>query len=80
MRVPVSKWGNSLALRIPRSVAEDSRIKQGSVVEVTVVKGRLVVAPVSAPRYTLKRLLAGLTKSNRHPEVDTGGPVGRESW
>jgi len=80
MRASVRKWGNSLALRIPRSVAEDSRIKQGSVVELTVVKGRLVVSPLPAPRYTLKELLAGVTKANRHPETDTGSPVGRESW
>ncbi len=80
MRVPVRKWGNSLALRIPKSVAEDSRIKQGSVVEVSVVRGRLVVSPVATPRYTLKQLLAAVTKANRHTETDTGGPVGRESW
>ncbi len=80
MRASVRKWGNSLALRIPKSVAEDSLIKQGSVVELTVVRGRLVVSPLSAPRYSLKELLAGVTKSNRHPETDTGSPVGRESW
>ncbi len=80
MRVPVKKWGNILALRIPRSVAKNSQIKQGSVVEMSVVKGRLVVSPVSAPRYTLKQLLAGVTKANRHAEMDTGRPVGRESW
>ena len=80
MRVPVRKWGNSLALRIPRSVAEDSRIKQGSVVEISVVKGRLVVSPVSAPGYTLKQLLGGVTRANRYSETDTGGRAGRESW
>ena len=80
MRVPVRKWGNSLALRIPKSVAEDSRIKQGSVVELSVVRGKLVVSPVSTPRYALRQLLAALTKANRHPETDTGRPVGRESW
>lgn len=80
MRASVRKWGNSLALRIPSSVAEDSRISQGSVVELTVVRGRLVVSPLSAPRYTLKELLAGITKRNRHAETDTGSATGRESW
>jgi antitoxin MazE len=56
MRVPVRKWGNSLALRIPKSAAEDSRIKQGSVVEVSVVRGRLVVSPVSMPKYNLRQV------------------------
>jgi len=65
MRVSVKRWGNSLALRIPSSVAEDTRIKDGSVVEVSVVRGRLGVAPVVSPRYTLKQLLARVTRANR---------------
>ena len=80
MRVPVRKWGNSLALRIPVSVAEDCRIRYGSVVEISVVRGRLVVRPVTSRRYSLKRLLAGVTKTNRHAETATGGAAGRESW
>ena len=80
MRVLVKKWGNSLALRIPKSVAEDSRIKYGSVVEVSVVRGRVVISPVATHRYTLRQLLSGVTKANRHAETDTGGAVGRESW
>ena len=80
MRVSVRKWGNSLALRIPKSIATDSRINHGSVVEVSVVRGKLVVAPLPSPRYTLDQLLKGVTKRNRHSETDTGTPVGRESW
>jgi len=80
MRVPVRKWGNSLALRIPKSVAEDTSIKQGTVVEVSVVKGKLVVSPLVGRRYSLKQLLAAVTRANRHPETDTGEAVGRESW
>ncbi len=80
MRASVRKWGNSLALRIPHSVAEDSRITQGSVVELTVVRGRLVVSLLTGPRFTLKGLLARVTEANRHPETDTGSATGRESW
>ena len=80
MRVSVKKWGNSLALRIPSSVAEDTQIKYGSVVEVAVVRGRLVVTPVVSPRHTLKRLLAGVTRANRHGEIGTGERLGKESW
>ncbi len=79
MRVPVRKWGNSLALRIPKAVAEDSRIQYGSVVEVSVVKGKMIVAPVATPRFSLEQLLARVTKKNRHAEVETGAPVGREA-
>ena len=80
MRVAVRKWGNSLALRIPKAVAVDSKIKQGSLVEVSVAKGKLVVTPVSQQSFSLAQLLAGVTKRNLHAEVDTGGPAERESW
>ena len=80
MKVAVQKWGNSLALRIPRSLASDSRIRRGSVVEVSVVKGRLVVTSVPERTYRLEDLVAGITRKNRHPEVDRGPAVGREEW
>ena len=80
MKVVVRKWGNSLALRIPKSVATDSRIEQGSRVEVSVIRGRQAVTPVAERSYRLDQLLEGVTKKNRHAEVDTGAPVGLGSW
>jgi hypothetical protein len=47
---------------------------------VSVVRGRLVVTPVVSPRHTLKQLLARVTLSNRHAEIETGGRLGKESW
>ncbi len=80
MRVAVRKWGNSLAVRIPKSAASDTRIKQGSVVEVSVARGKLVVTPVSEAPLTLRDLLRRVTKANLHGEVETGEAVGREAW
>ena len=80
MRVSVQKWGNSLALRIPKAVAEESQIAQGSLVELRLRKGELVVKPLAKPSYTLDELLAGVTDDNLHAEVDTGMPTGREVW
>jgi antitoxin MazE len=80
MRVQVQKWGHSLALRIPRSFAVESRIEQGSVVELSLVDGKLVVAPVSKSAYSLDELLAGVTRQNIHGEVDTGAATGKETW
>ncbi len=80
MRVAVRKWGNSLALRIPKSVASDSRIDQGSLVEVSVEKGAMIVKPVTAQKYSLKQLLSRIKQSNLHRETRTGAAVGRESW
>lgn len=79
MRVAVRKWGNSLALRIPKALAEDSRIGSGSEVELTLERGRLVVTTVP-PTVTLDTLLAAVTDENRHGVVPTGLPVGREAW
>lgn len=80
MKVQIQRWGNSLALRIPKSFAVESKIEQGSVVEVSLDRGRIVVKPVTDVDYTLDELLAGVTKRNLHAEVDTGGAAGKEVW
>lgn len=80
MKTRVQKWGNSLALRIPRPFARETAVRAGAIVELSVVDGKLVVAPVGRERPTLRRLLAGVTRSNRHREIDTGAAAGRESW
>ena len=80
MRVRVQKWGNSLALRIPKPFAEDAGVREGTVVGLSVSEGRLVAAPLRARKTHLKDLLAKVTKANLHDEVDTGPPVGREVW
>lgn len=79
MRAPVRRWGNSLALRIPKALAERSRLSEGTEVDLAVEGGRLVVTPV-APAPSLAELLARVTDENRHAEVATGRPVGREAW
>lgn len=80
MRVQIQKWGNSLALRIPKPFAEDAAVKEGTVVDLSVSKGKVVAAPVRKKRTTLKQLLARVKKGNLHGEVDFGPSVGRESW
>lgn len=79
MRLRVQKWGNSLALRIPKSVAQDSGIETGSSVELRLVDGSLLVTPIRTS-FDLAELLAGVTDANLHEEVDPGGAVGREAW
>jgi antitoxin MazE len=80
MDTTVQKWGNSLALRIPLSLAKDIHLHQGSVVGVTIIGGKMVVKPRRQRHYTLAKLLRGITKENRHAEVDWGGRVGQEVW
>ena len=80
MRVALARWGNSLAVRIPKSVVEDAGLAEGSEANISVVGGKIVMTPLAAPRYPLDRLLAGVTTDNLHAEVDTGVALGRESW
>ena len=80
MRARVQKWGNSLALRIPRSFAIEAGLSQDSPVELKLEKGRIVITPVTVGEPRLEDLLAAVTPENIHAEVDSGDAVGREVW
>jgi len=80
MLTHIKKWGNSLALRIPQSVAREIGLNQDSSVEIALIDGKLVVAPVVKRKLTLEKLLAQVTDENIHREIYTGAPVGREIW
>jgi antitoxin MazE len=80
MHATIQKWGNSLALRIPKAVARDTHLESGSIVNLNVQQGKVVLEPVRKPKYRLEDLLEGVTKKNIHPSIDMGPPVGREVW
>jgi antitoxin MazE len=80
MKTKVRKWGNSLGLRIPRALASEADVGDGSTVDVSVRDGHLVIRAVRPRRHSLSELLAGVTDDNLHGEITTGGPVGNESW
>ena len=79
MKTRIEKWGNSLALRIPRPFAEEFNLHEGSAVDVSVRNGNLVVVPIAEPQFTLEELVEQITPENRHDEVDVG-LVGNEVW
>ena len=78
MRATICKWGNSLGLRIPRGLAEDAGLAEGSVVELRLEDGRLIAEPVAVEK--LGALLAMVTPKNRHRELLVDSPRGRETW
>lgn len=80
MRRRVQKWGNSLALRIPKPLATQANIAEGSLVDVSVSDQTLHITAVAPKRYTLEALLADVTPENLHGEISTGKAVGREIW
>jgi antitoxin MazE len=68
MRTRVWKWGNSLAVRIPKRIAEEAGLRPSTEVEVSLENGELCLAPVRR-RWRLDQLLSKVTKRNLHPEV-----------
>ncbi len=80
MKTTVQKWGNSLAVRIPKSLAEDSQLEKGAVVDMSLQEGRVVLTPVRSGRVLLDELLRGVTTDNMHGEFAWGKPKGREAW
>ena len=80
MITKIQKWGNSLGVRIPKTLAQEAAVEEGLPVNVTIEDGRLVVAPIRGGRLDLQELLAQITPDNLHGEVNFGKPTGREIW
>ena len=78
MSTTVQKWGNSLGIRIPKSIAEQVNLTEGTSVEFATRGGVLTVRPRRRRRITLRELLAKAKGPNPHGEIDRGAPVGRE--
>jgi len=75
----VSKWGNSLGLRLPKSIAREAQLDEGDTVDMSVRNGAIVIRP-SRPTYSLEELVAKITPRNRHDEIDWAAPLGHEAW
>ena len=80
METNVQKWGNSLGVRIPRALADQAQIEEGSVVEIEEEEGVITIRSVAPQEYTLDELVSDITEENRHGEVETGGSTGNEVW
>jgi antitoxin MazE len=77
MRTHIGRWNNSLALRVPRHMAEALALREGGLVELEIEDNRLVVrAKPTAP--DLAALLAGITPDNLPDEIFDDEPAGRE--
>lgn len=80
METQLSKWGNSLAVRIPKTAADKASLREGDRLELEVAEdGSVTLRPVRG-QLKLADLLSGITPANRPAEVDWGGPVGGEAW
>ena len=84
MIVEFCKWGNSLAVRIPKALADAIKVSDGKRAEIKVENGTLVLRPIvkSARKstYTLDDLLSGMTRDNVPQEIDRGPQRSNGSW
>ena len=78
MIAKTAQWGNSIGVRIPRDLAKRAGISVNSTVEIDEADDGIVIKPVGKKEYSLKELVKGITRQNRHDEVDFGRPAGRE--
>ena len=78
MRTQITRWGNSLGLRIPKPIATQVGLKAGDRVEITAEDGRIIVS-VARPAYSLDELLAGMTPNEMHAAYDWGTETGHEA-
>ena len=79
MVTSIQRWGNSLAIRIPKPFASQAGLAEDTDVEIVVEGDRIVISPAKR-EWKLEKLLAGISPSNRHREIRWGQPKGRESW
>jgi antitoxin MazE len=75
MKVKIAKWGNSLAVRLPKAVAEEAGLRPNSEVDV-VVEGGIVSLRKGhpAPRYTLEDMIAAIKPGTEAPPSVEWGP------
>lgn len=77
MRVSITKWGNSMAVRIPRAVADSARLRAGQVVVIEALRtGDILIRPL----MNLSKPVNAITPKNRHAATDWGLTVGKEVW
>jgi len=78
VKTRIQKWGNSLALRIPKSFATEAGLSENTAVDLSLAGGRIVVR-AEEESLSLEALLEGITEDNIHGEWATGPAVGKEA-
>jgi antitoxin MazE len=74
------RWGNSLAVRIPKYVAEEAHLKEGDALVLEVLAQGSVALKVAPCTATLEELLSQINSENVHGECEWGDRVGAEAW
>ncbi len=80
METKIQKWGNSLGIRLPKSVTESQLLSAGSSVKISSVDNKIIIEKQVKRKMTLKERVDLITSENRHDEIDWGKPRGNEIW
>ncbi len=81
MTLKVQKWGNSLAVRIPKLLAKEAKLREGTPIEVSGDETKIVLQKAEKiPKYSLRELVDQITPENMQPYISDGGPVGKERF
>ncbi|MCX7561803.1 AbrB/MazE/SpoVT family DNA-binding domain-containing protein [Sulfitobacter sp. F26204] len=80
MRVVVKKWGNSASVRIPAAIMQAAKLSLDTPVDIREENGRINIEPDQSPEFLLDDLLDGITSENTHEAIETGEPLGRETF
>jgi antitoxin MazE len=79
MQGTIKKWGNSPAIRLSSSIMELAQLSVDQMVDISVIKGKIIIEPITPMQTQLEVLLARITKENIHSEENFGPPAGKES-
>ena len=80
MKTKAQKWGNSLAVRLPKGITEQAGVVVNDTLDIEVAEGVILLKPRRRQKYRLNDLMKGMTKQNMPAGIDFGRPVGREVW
>jgi antitoxin MazE len=76
----LQKWGNSLAVRIPKAFADEMKLGENASLHLEMKEGSLLITPVKENRWTLESLLSAVSEENKQGEWETGDRTGNEEW
>lgn len=79
MNLVIKKWGNSLAVILPKQLALLFNIKENTRVKIEVTENKIILVPIE-DTLNLSSLLSGITNDNLHNELANEGPIGNEAW
>lgn len=80
MTTKIKPWGNSLGLRLPKSITQKLKLTNGSEVELREEEGSIIISPKAKIEFTLAELLVGMDKKGTIDQFVSKKPVGKEKF